>query len=76
MASDPNGRPEDAPGAILSAGADQPMSAAQVATLRQLSIDTYELDAFSKHLTQSEAERRIATLRAKLKRLDAPPHTL
>lgn len=76
MASDPNGRPNDAPGSILSTGADWPMSAAQAAALKQLSVDAYELDAFSEHLTQSEAERRIATLRAKLKRLDAPPHTL
>jgi hypothetical protein len=76
MTSDPDGRPEDAPGAILSTGADQPMSAAQAATLKQLSVHAYELDAFNERLTRREAERRIATLRAKLKRLDAPPHTL
>ncbi len=76
MTADPNGRPEDAPGAILSTGADQPMSAEQAAALRRLSIDAYEPEAFTEHLTRREAERRIAVLQAKLTRLDAPPHTL
>lgn len=76
MVSDSNRRRQDVPGATLSTGADQPMSAAQAATLKQLSFDAYEPDAFSEHLTQSEAERRIVSLRAKVKRIDAPPHTL
>ena len=76
MISDPNGRPNDAPRAILGTGADEPMSAEQVAALKQLAIDAYELEAFDEHLTRSEAVQRIATLRAKLKLLDAPPHTL
>ena len=33
-------------------------------------------DAFKEDLTQAEAARRIATLSAKLKLLDEPPHTL
>lgn len=76
MASDPNRRVAAAPEAILSTGADQPMSTSQAAVLRELSLDAYEPDAFSARLTSAEAEQRIATLRAKLKLLDAPPHTL
>jgi hypothetical protein len=52
------------------------MTAEQATRLKQLSIDAYELDAFKVVLTQAEAERRIATLSAKLKLLDGPPHTL
>ena len=52
------------------------MNAEQTALLRQLATDAYELDAFNSALTQSDADLRIATLRAKLKLLDAPPHTL
>ena len=75
MASDPKTRPP-APQAVLSTGAGEPMSAEQAATLKQLSIDAYEPEAFDEHMTRSEAERRIVTLKAKLKLLDAPPHTL
>jgi hypothetical protein len=59
-----------------SAATVPPMTAEQAARLRQLSIDAYEPDAFKPELTQAEAERRIATLSAKLKLLDGPPHTL
>jgi hypothetical protein len=52
------------------------MTAEQTTQLRQLALDAYELDAFGAHLTQAEARRRIATLAAKLKLLDEPPHTL
>jgi len=52
------------------------MTAEQAARLKQLSIDAYELDAFKEVLTRAEAELRIATLSAKLKLLDEPPHTL
>lgn len=76
MSPDPKERPEDAPEAILGTGADEPMSVEQAAVLKQLSIDAYEIDAFDEHLPRAEAERRIATLRAKLKLLDEPPHTL
>jgi len=55
---------------------NSPMTAEQAMRLKQLSIEAYELDAFEEVLTQAEAERRIATLSAKLKLLDAPPHTL
>lgn len=52
------------------------MSAEQAARLKQLAIDAYEPDAFEDVLSWAEAERRIRTLCAKLKLLDAPPHTL
>ena len=60
----------------LSTGAGAPMTAEQQAELKQLAGDAFELDAFGRHLTQDEAARRIATLRAKLKLQDKPPHTL
>jgi len=60
----------------MTAADNSPMTAEQAARLKQLSIEAYEPDAFEQVLTQAEAERRIATLSAKLKLLDAPPHTL
>lgn len=65
--------PEKQP--VLTTGADDPMSAEQAALLRRLAHDAYDLEAFSEHLTQSEAARRIATLQAKLKLQSEPPHT-
>ena len=56
--------------------ADQPMTAEQAATLKRLAEAAYELDAFHPNLTRAEADLRIAMLTAKLKLLDAPPHTL
>lgn len=76
MMSDSSHRPGQRPEAILSTGAGAPMSAEQAAQLRQLSIEAYELEAFDERLTVSEADRRIATLQAKLKLLGEPPHTL
>lgn len=64
------------PEPVLSTGADAPMSADQAALLCRLAINAYEPDAFRPHLTQAEAARRIAMLRAKLKLMDEPPHTL
>jgi hypothetical protein len=60
----------------LSTGAGAPMTAEQMAELRQLAEDAFEPDAFGPHLTQSEAAQRIAMLKAKLKLQDEPPHTL
>ena len=51
------------------------MTAEQAATLKQLAIAAYELDAFKPNLKRSEADLRIAALTAKLKLLDGPPHT-
>ena len=52
------------------------MTAEQTATLKRLAQAAYELDAFRPNLTRIEADTRIAMLTAKLKLLDAPPHTL
>jgi hypothetical protein len=52
------------------------MTTEQAATLRGLAEAAYELDAFKPKLSGAEADRRIATLSAKLKLLDGPPHTL
>ena len=58
----------------MSAG--QPMTAEQAATLKRLAEAAYEREAFHPNLTRAEADLRIAMLTAKLKLLDAPPHTL
>ncbi len=55
--------------------ADEPMTADQAALLKQLAHDAYDLEAYRPSLTQSEAEARIAVLKAKLKLQDGPPHT-
>ncbi len=52
------------------------MTAEQASLLRKLAMDAYELDGFQSNLTRAEAERRIAMLKAKLKLMDEPPHTL
>jgi hypothetical protein len=44
----------------------RPMTAEQAATLKQLAKAAYELDAFKPNLTRSEADIRIAMLKAKL----------
>jgi hypothetical protein len=61
---------------ILGAGPGERMTAEQLSLLRQLARDAYEPEAFSAQLTQGEAARRIAALKAKLTLLDEPPHTL
>jgi len=61
---------------ILSTGSGERMTDEQLTLLRQLARDAYELEAFSAQLTQSEAARRIAALKAKLTLLDEPPHVL
>jgi Protein of unknown function (DUF3072) len=55
---------------------DQPMTAEQAARLKRLAEAAYELDAFKPNLTRAEADQRMVMLTAKLKLLDAPPHTL
>ena len=54
----------------------RPMTREQAVTLKRLTQAAYELDAFKPNLTRAEADLRIATLSAKLKLLDGPPHTL
>lgn len=53
-----------------------PMSAAQAAELKRLSEFAFEPDAFKPNLDAAEAARRIESLKAKLRLLDEPPHTL
>ena len=55
---------------------NQPMTAQQAVTLKQLAKAAYELEAFKPNLTRAEADLRIAALTAKLQLLDGPPHTL
>jgi len=55
---------------------DQSMTAEQTVQLKTLASRAYELDAFKPGITRAEAQRRIATLSAKIRLLDAPPHTL
>ncbi|MCK9914506.1 hypothetical protein MXD81_35650 [Microbacteriaceae bacterium K1510] len=58
-----------------STRADAPMSADQEHTLRELSKDALEPEAFSRTLTRTQAAQRIAVLKAKLKLMSEPPHT-
>jgi len=52
------------------------MTNEQVVLLRGLATDAYEPEAFRPNLTKAEAELRIKTLKAKLKLMSGPPHTL
>jgi hypothetical protein len=52
------------------------MSPEQARELKALAADAYDPEAFHEKLSSAEAARRIAALRAKLKLLDGPPHTL
>jgi DUF3072 family protein len=45
---------------------DAPMTPRQLATLRTLSAEAYQLKLFEKGLTAREAERRIAALKAEI----------
>jgi hypothetical protein len=51
------------------------MTPEQASLLRKLAFDAYEPEAFSTGLTRTEAEQRIAVLKAKLKLISEPPHT-
>ena len=52
------------------------MTDKQAVLLHELAIDTYEPEAFRPNLTKAEAELRIKVLKAKLKLMGGPPHTL
>ena len=69
-------KPDQPREAILSTGPGERMTAEQEVLLRRLAKAAYEPEAFSEQLTQAEAAERIAMLKAKLKLLDEPPHTL
>jgi len=55
---------------------DAPMTAEQAALLEKTAFDAYEPEAFRSNLTQAEAKRRIDMLKAKLRLMGEPPHTL
>jgi hypothetical protein len=76
MPAKPTRPPRRQPEPILSTGAGERMTREQRALLRRLAQEAYEPDAFSEQLTRAEAAERIAMLKAKLKLLDEPPHTL
>ena len=52
------------------------MTDKQAVLLRELAIEAYEPEAFQPNLTKAEAELRINVLKAKLKLMGEPPHTL
>jgi hypothetical protein len=54
---------------------DDPMTGAQVSYLKTLAEEAHEPEAFSTHLTNAEASKRIDVLKAKLRLYDGPPHT-
>ena len=59
-----------------ASNAEEPMTAEQAALLEKIAFDAYEPEAFHPNLTQAEAQRRIDMLKAKLKMMGGPPHTL
>jgi hypothetical protein len=63
------------PDLTLNAEPGAPMTPEQADLLKRLSREAYDLEAFAPHLSQAEAARRIAGLRAKLKLQGEPPHT-
>jgi Protein of unknown function (DUF3072) len=72
--SRPRSNREKDPDEWVSGG--EPMTGAQVSYLKTLAEQAHELDAFDATLTKAEASKRIDALKAKLKLLDGPPHTL
>jgi hypothetical protein len=67
--------PSRNPELTLTAAADAPMTTEQAELLRELAQEAYDFEAFSPHLTRTEADRRIAGLRAKIELQGEPPHT-
>ena len=51
------------------------MTGAQASSLKTLSEQALEPEAYKPGLTQAEAERRINALKAKLRLASDPPHT-
>ncbi len=60
----------------LTTGTVELMTIEQSNLLKHLAQETYDPQAFKRNLTQAEAARRIAALRAKIKLQGEPPHTL
>lgn len=63
------------PDPMLTADPGSPMTDEQREVLKRLSRQAYDHEAFAPHLSQAEAARRIAGLRAKLRLQSEPPHT-
>jgi len=61
---------------VASKHGREPMTSEQAATLKELCREALEPDAFKPNLDASQAALRIAALKAKLRLLDGPPHTL
>ena len=59
-----------------SNAAQESMTAAQAAELKALAAEAFEPDAFDLSLTEAEAAERIAALKAKLRLMSEPPHTI
>lgn len=64
------------PAAPAAAVRDEGMTEEQRVTLKRLSQDAYEPEAFDLTLTQPEAATRIRALQAKLALMSEPPHTV
>jgi hypothetical protein len=52
------------------------MTDEQATALKSISEQAFEPEAFKRNLGGAEAALRIAALRAKLRLMDGPPHTL
>jgi hypothetical protein len=63
------------PAEDLTVDSSLPMTAEQKVQLKQLAHAAYDFEAFDLQLTRGEAQRRINTLKAKLKLQSEPPHT-
>jgi hypothetical protein len=77
--------PDDETGGIAPSAAvakdqaiseQEPMTAAQAAELKGLAKEGLEPDAFDPSLTEAEASKRIKALKAKLRLMSEPPHTV
>jgi hypothetical protein len=55
---------------------NEQMTDEQATHLKNLSEQAFEPEAFKRNLDGAEATLRIAALRAKLRLMDGPPHTL
>ena len=55
---------------------DDPITGAQASYLKTLSEQAMEPEAFDETITKAEASKRIDALKAKLRLLDGPPHSL
>jgi hypothetical protein len=62
-------------GPFESVSGDEPMTGQQASSLKTLSEQALEPEAYKPGLTRAEAERRINALAAKLRLASDPPHT-